>query len=80
MYLPRNHPVTGFLTLYGLMDTSINYVDRRWSLSVKPAMTIGHSNAKATSFLLGKYNWTIKADNPNCNEGNEYVDKKLIVQ
>ena len=73
MYLPQNHPIHGDLTIYGLMDTTIEIVDNKWMLSVIPSNNTGFSKAKKKSFALGKFNWTIYNDNTNCNEGQPYT-------
>ena len=73
-FLPQNHPADGFITFYGTTKTNMSFkTENQWNLRMAHYNTTGHTNAPASSFMLGKHVWTISNDSEECQDGQSYT-------
>ena len=50
----------------------------KWTISVNLEKTNATTSARETSFVLGRQNWTINSDSPECNNGEPYSTQLKI--
>ena len=73
-YILRN--INETIVFLGLTGTAIRFqgtsIIPKWTISVNLERTIATTAAVESSFLLGRQNWHIVSDSPECHEGQSY--------
>ena len=73
LYLPRNERVQRTITYYGTVRSTAMFNGTFWQMKTAFFKTTAVSDAPDASFMLGKYNWTVKGDSAKCAKGNVYT-------
>ena len=76
IYLPQNYHANGQLMYYGILKSRIEYVDQGWRLRTRDNTT-AVSKAKKVSFLIGKSEWLINGESPECAGGRDSFSSQL---
>ena len=61
---------------YGILKSRIEYVDQGWRLRTRDNTT-AVSKAKKVSFLIGKSEWLINGESPECAGGRDSFSSQL---
>ena len=78
VFLPKNHFTSGNIVHYGLFKTMLNFTENMWRMKVFNSSTTAYTKeAKAYSFALGKYVWTIEKDAYECNKDEGALNQLL---
>ena len=76
-YVPRNDPVTGWVYYYGTFKTiaKLDGLEGKWEMQSAFFNTTASTDAKPSTFILGKHSWNIGGDSQGCHSGQPYTTK-----